>query len=1030
MPSSTGLNNNYDEHLGSTKVTSCSNHVPCNEADEPIKINEKLCTQPSNPNFPLFKKLVNVPKSSVQSPPKPIGIIEKAPLTNYFSMNYCNIRSLFNKLNFINNYLYTENVDILFLTESWLTINISDSMVCPQNYSLIRRDRVKFKGGGVCVFYKNLLKVNEIRCNETNTTLDDKFEYVCIDLHDGKLPIRVCCFYIPPSSSPILEDVSHFKVVSRICSIITKLSSSIATPFYLIGDFNLPSINWTIPTSIGDEAHDLFLTFCLSKSFCQFIDVPTHIKGNILDLLLCNPPAKEHLLNYCVHPPMSSTCDHNVIYFQIERQNNIVENVTINCPNYSTANYSQIYQNLIDTKWDSIINSDLTLQQNYDSFLSILYSEIAKHVPVNKTKSFNSVKKPHHIRRLLKEKLRVYKQCKHNKALKQKFKQLSKEYETAVKEWHNNTESNICNNPSSKKFYKYVKQKIKSKAPVPPLYDDQDNLVMSDSNKANLFNSFFQHVFTQDDGRKTDQTTKKVIEMNNYDITYDEILDAVYNSKDKISRTPDKIPMYFIKRVLGPILKPLLFLFNSFLKFNFVPEQWKQAIVIPIFKKGNRNRVQNYRPISLTSSFCRIFESIMSKRILSHLQTNSLLSSKQFGFLPNKSTYSNLLSCYHKWLISFSSNITTNVIYTDISKAFDTVSHSKLLDILQKYGLHTTVLHWLQNFLNNRYQQVAIGNALSNPLPVSSGVPQGSVIGPLLFTIYIDDITNCSNILHNTGDIALFADDAKLFSTDSKLLQTSLDHLVTWTKNRQLNLAPNKCFSLQICKPSRQLQEHFIIDDYTLSSTSAMKDLGIFISSDLKWTTHIFSIYKNAALVSYQLLKSFKTRNFATLLKLYTTYVRPKLEHNTSLWSPSLKKDIMKIESIQRSYTKRIFMRCGISFSSYTDRLKKANLKSLQYRRSIFDLQLLFKIINGFSDLNFNDYFIFRNLTYNIRGNTKKIDTIHHFNNSNWNNSFFVRAARLWNLLPDKICSSKSLNEFKNNINNFDLSPYIHQFLE
>ena len=138
----------------------------------------------------------------------------------------------------------------------------------------------------------------------------------------------------------------------------------------------------------------------------------------------------------------------------------------------------------------------------------------------------------------------------------------------------------------------------------------------------------------------------------------------------------------------------------------------------------------------------------------------------------------------------------------------------------------------------------------------------------------------------------------------------------------------------------------------------------------------------------------------------------------------------MKLESIQRSYTRRIFMRCGISFTSYADRLEKAHLHSLQYRRSVFDLQLLFKIINGLSDLNFQDYFIFRNLTYNIRGNTKRIDTLHNFNNSIWQNSYFVRVARLWNLLPDDICCSMTYEEFKFKLNKFDLSPYIDQFLE
>ena len=196
------------------------------------------------------------------------------------------------------------------------------------------------------------------------------------------------------------------------------------------------------------------------------------MKGNILDLLIFDPLAKEHLLDYCVYPPISSTCDHNLINFQIERQSNVGKNVTTNFPNFSKANYNQIYENLIITNWDNVIKCDFDLQKSYDTLLSILYREIAQHVPVNKSKSVKPVKNPPHIRNLLNKKLFVYNQCKLDESLKPMFKKLSKEYETAVKEWHNKTESNLCENPSSKKFYKFVKQKIKSKAPIPPLYDD------------------------------------------------------------------------------------------------------------------------------------------------------------------------------------------------------------------------------------------------------------------------------------------------------------------------------------------------------------------------------------------------------------------------------------------------------------------------------------------------------------------------------------------------------------------------------
>ena len=216
--------------------------------------------------------------------------------------------------------------------------------------------------------------------------------------------------------------------------------------------------------------------------------------------------------------------------------------------------------------------------------------------------------------------------------------------------------------------------------------------------------------------------------MENFTITTEDVTDALNKLKDKFSRTPESIPPYFIKR-LGPSIIPFLTsFFNYCLNYNFCPNQWKKSIVIPIFKKKNRSSPENYRPISLTSAFSRLLEIILHKKLLNYFLSNKLISENQFGFLPLRSTLSQLLKCFHNWISNSSQGNTTNIIYTDISKAFDTVNHRKLISVIKSYGVNSTIVNWLGNFLEDRYQQVLVNNILSEPALVTSGVPQRSII--------------------------------------------------------------------------------------------------------------------------------------------------------------------------------------------------------------------------------------------------------------------------------------------------------------
>ncbi|MEC8567512.1 MAG: reverse transcriptase family protein, partial [Pseudomonadota bacterium] len=242
-----------------------------------------------------------------------------------------------------------------------------------------------------------------------------------------------------------------------------------------------------------------------------------------------------------------------------------------------------------------------------------------------------------------------------------------------------------------------------------------------------------------------------------------------------------------------------LFIYRNSISNACIPSQWKLSTVVPIFKKGNRSQPTNYRPIALTSSFCRILERIISKHLLHHLISNNLLLPNQFGFVPNRSSCDQLLWCLNDWCVSYGKSISQYVVYTDITKAFDSVSHKKLVDILKSYGVYSKLLIWFDSFLTNRLQIVKINSTSSSALPITSGVPQGSVIGPLTFLIFLNDIILKIQSQHNVK-IALFADDAKFQSNDPIALQACLNTFSDTIFHHQLKLAPHKCQTLYIAK--------------------------------------------------------------------------------------------------------------------------------------------------------------------------------------------------------------------------------------
>ena len=457
-----------------------------------------------------------------------------------------------------------------------------------------------------------------------------------------------------------------------------------------------------------------------------------------------------------------------------------------------------------------------------------------------------------------------------------------------------------------------------------------------------------------------------------------------------------------------------------------LPRTWKSAVVIPLFKKGQKNIPTNYRPISLTSVICRILEYIIHTYITEHLINCNLLSSIQHGFISNRSTLTQHLKFFDDLTKFHSIKTNCDVIYIDFTKAFDKISHNKLIRVLHHYKINSQVIAWIKGLLDDRVQKTVVENQFSNTCQVTSGVPQGSVLGPLLFILYLESLLRTLQDTCKQTKIYAFADDVKLLSNDANDLQKALDAIESWASKWSLKIQPTKSEHLSfIFSDIRSSKPNaFYLNQSSITQSYDVRDLGIVISNDLKWSKYISKITSKANTTVYTIFRSFLASDSKTLVNLYKVHVRPILEYNTSIWNPNIKSDIISIENVQRRFTKRLCQRNNINFNSYSDRLKILNLETLEIRRIKIDIILMFKIFNNLIDVNFEEHF--RNSVsikrYDLRGHKNRLFRPKYSGSSPRNNFFTDRIIPLWNKLPIDLVSSQSLQIFKSKLNKFDIA--------
>ena len=460
-------------------------------------------------------------------------------------------------------------------------------------------------------------------------------------------------------------------------------------------------------------------------------------------------------------------------------------------------------------------------------------------------------------------------------------------------------------------------------------------------------------------------------------------------------------------------------IFQESLNSGFIPEDWRKGVIVPIYKRnGKPTEVASYRPISLTSVVSKLLERILHTYMEQYLLSNSLICRNQHGFLKRKATATNLLECMNDWTKSVDNKCPVDAIYVDLAKAFDSVSHPKLMFKLKEIGFGGGVLEWLRSFLCSRVQCVRVQNFLSPYEPVLSGVGQGTILGPLIFLVYVNEVMT---VPLSNSCLKLYADDAKLYGEaksipEAREIQSDLDKVSTYFNDWQLNVNVDKCEVLHLGYGNPNFQ--YVISNADLPQVSFCRDLGILISNDFNSLKHCTQISRNAyfKLKQFQMCFSCSDVNFQVFV--FKTYIRPLLEYNTHIWSPHLIRDINTVENVQRRFTKFL---PGMRNRPYTARLERLELESLEVRRIRYDLIFFYKMVNGVMDVDVSEFVSFN--TNNTRGHAFKVNSM--FSRLNCRKYFFVnRTINLWNSLPANIAESESLAIFKNKIVTYDLTAY------
>ncbi|PFX19180.1 putative RNA-directed DNA polymerase from transposon X-element [Stylophora pistillata] len=493
------------------------------------------------------------------------------------------------------------------------------------------------------------------------------------------------------------------------------------------------------------------------------------------------------------------------------------------------------------------------------------------------------------------------------------------------------------------------------------------------------------------------------------------------NFKDKSKATGlDKISARLIRECADLICVPICDIFNQSISQGTFPDDWKYARITPLYKQGDRGDANNYRPISVIPIMAKVFERIVYEQLYAYLEEHDILCQNQSGFRANHSTVTALLEATDSWAYNIDNEKINGVIFLDLKKAFDTVDHQILLSKLNYYGIHGKSFRWFQSYLENRTQKCSVNGSLSSSYSLTCGVPQGTILGPLLFLLYINDLPNC---LSNCKP-RMYADDTHLTYAGSNLenvqfcLNEDLENVFNWLQANKLTLNMTKTEFMLIGSRQRlntlTASPTIRMNNTQVSQVTATKSLGVIIDAKLDWYSHIEKLTKKIASGIGALKRIRHLISASALHLIYQALVKPHFDYCDIVWGSCGNTRRDELQKLQNRAAR------VLTFSNYdadaTELLGFLGWKNLARLQEIHKATMMVKCLHGLAPRYLYSKFTWRDSAYDLRDSEIKLNVPLPRTNY-YRKSFSYNGTTLWNSLPRDMRNTESLGLFKHKIN-------------
>lgn len=918
---------------------------------------------------------------------------------NGLCIAHLNIWGLGSKIDQIRILLQERHFDVLGLSETFLTVNVPSSFIHIDGYTLYRKDR-ESHGGGIAVYVKSDL-AHEF-CSSINDILDIEALWLKIIRPHAK-PVFLCTMYRPPSAK-----TDYFEKMLNTFESVMDVNHELL----IIGDLNF---NYVLDETLSSNPAHYIETLLNCK---QLITEPTRVTKNtstLIDHIYSTMP-EYHSYSGVIRCAIS---DHYMVYTilksHIKREKKTIKMVKVrDFKNFNPVTYNN---DLMDCNLLHSVDSSKNIDEAWTKWSTQVTYVMNKHAPLrhHRVKHRQNPWMTREILTLMYQRDHLHQQMlkfPDNTSLRTDYRKVRNKVVKLIQQTKRDYyTTQVQGNKGAKEMWKTLKPLIKtnSRDSYPPISPDQ-------------FNEFFTQIgpdlhakFTTPDVLHWTQP-EAVHSFNFSEIDEEYLLDLL----TALPLHSNLDILCFDSRLLREgaevLVSSMTAIFNLSITQSSLPNDFKTARVTPVYKgKGSTNEPGNYRPISVIPHVAKLLEKCIQFQLVSYLDHYKFISCHQSAFIKGHSTQTSLHKLFDDMLDNINDGFSNGVCFFDLAKCFDTIDHKLLVMKLEKYGIRGKSLLWFENYLSNRTQVVNLYGCSSATGSIRTGVPQGSVLGPILFLLFINDFPSCLT----TTSCNLFADDAEIHVPGSSLpeietlLQCDVNNAIAWFTRNKLTVNTNKCFSMLFSSrpdPNQKLKLH--AGNVDIACEHSSRYLGVYPDSNLKWDVHVTNLCKK---VSPKLALMAKLKNILPpkcIERIYHCIIQPHIDYCLTVWGFTDNKYIDLVQRLQNRAARIVTGMYDRIQTRGIDLVKRLGWQTVRERRDYFTVLLVHRAIHETAPVNITDLFTLTS-TLNprlTRSSSRNNLYVPKVTRHAYNQSLQLNGSKIWNELP---LSIKEINDFK-----------------